>query len=631
MFIVFTHQLFHYQQTLVQITMNKLGSVLCDKICLCRTIDTLADEECFQVIQLIQNELSCNKLSDLLRKMIFEMNDSITNNIINHLQTEINRIKAKANEEKIEKPTKLKKINNSAKQAQDNNNNIKFKLLRLPNDLIHKTSLFLDEKDIFSFEICNRYFYIMINNLNYLNQTNNFKHFYFTNNRLKQLVEISKSKQSFSYFKFSKCNQFTIDIDCNASGYMDIMGDFWGDDGNGIYKYDRLRYMARQVEILSIYMDEFDKDNWLINALGNIKTLSLIKGGDLVGDDILEILFDKAVSQLEVLEICESTQDFESRYVVCRSNLVKKGTMKTLSCVHQKRKTTGKNGQNSRQSVRLWTPSHLRNRNETILRRPIYIDTRHMYFYHGVDSDWFYKAQWYCPNLVTLTFENCDIHLHDDYLQNINTRVKNDDICICDPQIVTLRVINVHQDENCAKNIGMYDMNILNNELIINRINLCTSVENVTVQLNIDASESVITSTRFVTGIETTILHLLKKEYFHNLKNVNMLFCSVGKWERCQTTIDRVFKVLKENKRMLKYQFKQFNVGFYRSFDHGENENKNENENMKREMYKVLQWNQNIDDKILDTIRLSLMQMNQTHQEMHQNKEAFSLAQNQWC
>ena len=79
------------------------------------------------------------------------------------------------------------------------NDNILFPLLRLPIDLITKTSFFLNENDIFQFQQCCRLFYKMINNTSYLHKSNNFKTFQITDKRLDQMAQ-----SKYNFFKYSK-------------------------------------------------------------------------------------------------------------------------------------------------------------------------------------------------------------------------------------------------------------------------------------------------------------------------------------------------------------------------------------------------------------------------------------------
>ena len=97
-------------------------------------------------------------------------------------------------------------VNNQKKvKKQHKTTGIKFPLLRLPVDLIKKTSFYLNEKDIFQFECCCRLFYQMINDTSYLNLSNNFKSFNITKKRLTQM-----SERQHSFYKYSKTKSFGV-------------------------------------------------------------------------------------------------------------------------------------------------------------------------------------------------------------------------------------------------------------------------------------------------------------------------------------------------------------------------------------------------------------------------------------
>ena len=76
--------------------------------------------------------------------------------------------------------------------------------------------------------------------------------------------------------------------------------------------------------------------------------------------------------------------------------------------------------------------------------------------------------------------------------------------------------------------------------------------------------------------------HILEKKYYHNLENVNILLVTyIGEESEF---IDDFFKVLKQNQKLLKHQFRQFNIGIH----------------MENKMYFTIKWNKKIDDKFLD-------------------------------
>ena len=84
-------------------------------------------------------------------------------------------------EKEIEKKLAISGVSKvSCDTTTHRNDKILFPLFALPTDLIISTSFFLNEKDIFHFEQCCRLFYQIVNNLSYLDQSNNFKTFLLT-------------------------------------------------------------------------------------------------------------------------------------------------------------------------------------------------------------------------------------------------------------------------------------------------------------------------------------------------------------------------------------------------------------------------------------------------------------------
>ena len=142
-------------------------SLLCRRISLCYLISRLNEEGCFNAIRSLQNVMGYDDFSDFICKIFMDSSHNWKPETLIQLENQLQQHQ--------------KKTNNSSNIDTEQNNNqnkqVKFPLLRLPIDLITKTSLFLNEKDIFQFEQCCRLFYQMINNSLYLNQSNNFKTF----------------------------------------------------------------------------------------------------------------------------------------------------------------------------------------------------------------------------------------------------------------------------------------------------------------------------------------------------------------------------------------------------------------------------------------------------------------------
>ena len=105
---------------------------------------------------------------------------------------------------------------------------------------------------------------------------------------------------------------------------------------------------------------------------------------------------------------------------------------------------------------------------------------------------------------------------------------------------------------------------------------------------------------------------ILKKEYYYNLANVNILIDSNdGK-------IDKLFQILKKNYVVLKHQFKQLNIGCYTW-----------NSELQNGKYHVLKWNSAIDVKFLNQQhKISVDHSGDVN--VKSMKEKFQELKNQW-
>ena len=85
--------------------------------------------------------------------------------------------------------------------------------------------------------------------------------------------------------------------------------------------------------------------------------------------------------------------------------------------------------------------------------------------------------------------------------------------------------------------------------------------------------------------------------------------------------IDWFFGLLKSKKRLLKYQFKQFNIGL---------------RDMTYDVYHVIEWNQDIDDEYLDKIwnqckeKRNVFNMDTCSLKKPQNCQKYHVWLNQW-
>ena len=242
-------------------------SRLSHKLSLCELIHKLDVNECLAVIQTIHHECDCQNLNELLTKIILKLTDTATTDSLNNMTMIINDIISNTN-------CKQNNMNNSTKQIRQSRNNNN-KLLRLPIDLINKTSSFLNEQDIFDFEKSSRLFYQIINNSLYLNQCNTFKTFILTPQKLAQMTQ-----PKYSFYKYSKATTlvlqgFTCDLEC-------------------IYSQE----MKKTFDKAGSY------DNWLWSMFKSIETLDVsFDGSPLLSVLPIELMFDPIESNLETFKM----------------------------------------------------------------------------------------------------------------------------------------------------------------------------------------------------------------------------------------------------------------------------------------------------------------------------------------
>ena len=132
--------------------------------------------------------------------------------------------------------------------------------------------------------------------------------------------------------------------------------------------------------------------------------------------------------------------------------------------------------------------------------------------------------------------------------------------------IGTLRLIDF--DDNSHTNI-------CDIESVIKSLNLSQSLANLTLDLNMVIYHHV-----WMLAIEKILL----KKYYHNLQNVNLLLTISNKG-----TIAPLFQMLNKHCQILKYQFKQLNIGVQMW-----------NWNSTFNKYYAFEWNTKIDQKFLN-------------------------------
>ena len=119
--------------------------------------------------------------------------------------------------------------------------------------------------------------------------------------------------------------------------------------------------------------------------------------------------------------------------------------------------------------------------------------------------------------------------------------------------------------------------------------------------------------TKFRIAIEA----ILKKQDYHNLQNLNLVLS----FNNLLVHGDWFFNLLKKNKDVLKYQFKQLNIGLLNDI---------------YDVHQVIEWNDSIDDKYLDNIchecqtEYTLREYEKQKQNLNIRKLKYQALLNQW-
>ena len=149
---------------------------------------------------------------------------------------------------------------------------------------------------------------------------------------------------------------------------------------------------------------------------------------------------------------------------------------------------------------------------------------------------------------------------------------------------------------------------IFNRKIVIESLDLHNSLNNLTAEFFISGS---------VSGYYDCHLkaceNIFTKKYYYNLKNVNIILHIQD-----EQSMDWFFKLLKDNQKILKYQFKQLHIAILKkTFS-------------KKRVYFVFEWNKNMNDKILKQLENRFDGMTHDDQNQKQFEEKFSLMRVQW-
>ena len=532
-------------------------SRLSRKFSICELIAQLDDNECINVIRSCYQELelSYGSLNACLTKIIISCCKNISTKSLEKIQTTIEESIANDNSSSRKEKCKKKDFETS-------------KILKLPIDLICNTSLYLNETDIFNFEQCCILFYQIINNSCYLNQSNTFKTFILTQERLNQMTQTK-----YSFYKYSKATTFQV-LNFDDTGTEDQLKLF-------IPEFENTWQLALSV---SRY------DNWLSSMFKSIKIMKLGADGTLLFYIFpVDILFDSNESQLEKIRLSHwwcgrcggdyisyLCNKFETKYINLKNKFNRQDKkIKVLKCLIQ------------------YNHNHEKKPCICILK---HIESKHIVL-RAANSDLFV---WDCDanlNLRMISFEyQCDAANQNQNVANANNNGNID----------TLRFIDIY------RNIST---NIYNNGNVIESLNFHNSVKNMTISVRIPSTHKNNNDWAW----SKTMSNLLVKKDFYHLTNVNMLWeIVVPSIEMTADKVDWVFQVLNNHEKLLKHQFGQLNIGL-----------KIVHNCICQKCY-VLEWNSKIDNKVLKSLQVKCNHSRQSKNERNTNIQRYHELKQQW-
>ena len=259
-------------------------SALSIQISIHELVESLNDDDCLDVIKLLNKRLGINNLTTMVNKIITHFTQNSTNKSLIEI------------EEAIQNTYSSHSTNNQISETSYNvynettSNKILFPLIQLPDDILTKTASFLSETDIFQFEQCCRWFYKIINDISYLNQCNNFKNFIITKHRLHQMKQ-----RKYDFFKYSKATQLTSNL---------LSRSYRNTSNRG-----RMNYESLLVAALNDFERTMNKmktmgsyDKWWTSLFKSISCLDLDSSTDigvLISVMPIDLLFNPKISHLK--------------------------------------------------------------------------------------------------------------------------------------------------------------------------------------------------------------------------------------------------------------------------------------------------------------------------------------------
>ena len=558
-------------------------SCLSSKITICEYIESVNEKQVLDLLEWMKEELGCGSLNHLLIKILMDSSELLTNDALINI---VNKTKCMNMNNKIRKSNKTRKtiINN-------NNNNNTFPLLRLPNDIITSSLLYLNQNLLMRLERCNRMLYKMINNSTFLKKCRNFKKFRLTDKILDQIVV-----ERIDCYKFSFANEFVFDFESVADSIND--DEHGRDDILENWANRTSEYFKRMLYYGSGSYNYHS--NWLADMFPRIKSIYFDQDAMLLIDLFpVELLFDKDKSQLKNLHINDCWQKAISDPI----NRFKEKFLYYLSTL-QSSPDDENDEINVLDTLSVEGVGYFSSFEQDAIYRML--PTSHL-IVDGFSFDCTYLKNNanFVSQLKRLTLSGCEMFVPDDVTINNNkNNTTNDNNNV---SIDTLRLLD----------IADASMNLVDKSLIT-MMNFESSLKNLTLQILFP----------FANDDSNYVESVIRKEYLFNLENVNILFAP---WNRAPTSlieqvIDELFDVLRDNVKLLQHQFKQLNLGMHRHVLRGGEANK-------IHAYRCFSWNPSIDVAFINQQKnewKSLLHIDDDYTKNDEQSNMYEQFEQQW-
>ena len=426
------------------------------------------------------------------------------------------------------KPCNNTRSKNNNRKSPESSTSATFCLTKIPVDLTRQIALFLCEDTIIQFERCCRGLYQLSNTTLFISQSNNFKVLSMQDGSESCLEYVSN--HPYDFFKYCKSKQLTI-TDRKNDDSIETYRDYFGK----IVDKNWFIMCLKSIEKLWLGLSgSYLLDLFPMSYLFNSQKNPPIQYFRLHFDNIASFKFFPVAIETQTVNIANKNVNSKSMIV----NAFDLG----FNYVKDDEYCMGK--YDDEKFV------------DNLIKQ---FNIKHLTLGQlNIKMEYFQNIEKYHSNLTALTLQS-DVFVNDikSYCHNCNYKKGTKALKL---NINTLRLPFIQRLTDIDDN------SIIGNQNARELLNLDRTVKNLTLSFALlDYVDSSTICCQLINKI-------IKKEYFYNLVNVNIL---VSEWLDCDTfDVDyddeisrnffcgQFFDILISNKTIIKEQFKQFNVGY---------------------------------------------------------------------